>query len=200
MTNVPNRATIIAWISFLSLLLRSVSVCTFVFLSVNLNVLRIATIQVQAKDEAIPSARRLRSSGSKASEPEGESAPPNRRSHANTTQTPQQPSAQPSNRAQQPVAQLTPHSYSFRPPESDSKHQSQGSIIELYEAIIASDSQTIQVQQQTMVSQQDIIHTQTQMIAKLRYVLEEQDARMEELEDAARGLRVRRAAPRSRSS
>jgi hypothetical protein len=42
------------------------------------------------------------------------------------------------------------------------------------------------------------------MIVKLRYLLEEQDRRIEDLDEEARGLRVRRPgvdlAPRSRSS
>jgi predicted RNase H-like nuclease (RuvC/YqgF family) len=69
---------------------------------------------------------------------------------------------------------------------------------------MASDAQTIQVQQQTMSSQQEIIRAQAQMILKLRHILEEQDRKVEELEDAAMGLRSRRPgidiAPRSRSS
>jgi hypothetical protein len=76
--------------------------------------------------------------------------------------------------------------------------------VELYEDIIASDAQTIQVQQRTMASQQDIIRSQSEMIMKLRHLLEEQDRRIEDLDEIARGVRVRRAGvdvvPRSRSS
>jgi hypothetical protein len=76
--------------------------------------------------------------------------------------------------------------------------------VDLYESIMASDTQTIQVQQQTVTAQQEIIRSQAQMIRKLRHVLEEQDRRVEELEEVERGLRLRRpgleVAPRSRSS
>lgn len=98
----------------------------------------------------------------------------------------------------------SPPPYSFESPTSKANSPGPGSIIELYESIMASDAQTIQVQQQTMASQQDIIRSQSQMILKLRHILEEQDRRVEELDEMARGLRVRRpmldVAPRSRSS
>ncbi|KAF2030069.1 hypothetical protein EK21DRAFT_34640, partial [Setomelanomma holmii] len=52
----------------------------------------------------------------------------------------------------------------------------------LYEDIMASDSQTIKVQQETLCAQQDIIRQQAQVIAKMRMVLEAQDARLAEME------------------
>jgi hypothetical protein len=105
---------------------------------------------------------------------------------------------------------MAPHStpppppYSVDPPGSEDKQSSTVGIIELYEDIIASDAQTIQVQQQTLTSQQDIIRSQAQMIVKLRHLLEEQDRRIDDLDETARAFRVRRpgvdAAPRSRSA
>jgi hypothetical protein len=102
----------------------------------------------------------------------------------------------------------TPHSspppppYSASPPRSEKQQETSTAIINLYEDIIASDAQTIHVQQQTLTSQQDIIRSQAQMIVKLRHLLEEQDRRIEDLDEVARGMRVRRpdAVPRSRSS
>jgi hypothetical protein len=95
-----------------------------------------------------------------------------------------------------------PPPYSASPPRSEKQQDTSSAIITLYEDIIASDAQTIHVQQQTLTSQQDIIRSQAQMIVKLRHLLEEQDKRIEELDEVARGLRVRRpdVVPRSRSS
>jgi hypothetical protein len=62
----------------------------------------------------------------------------------------------------------------------------ESSIIALYEDIMASDSQTIKVQQETMRAQQEIIRSQAQVISKMRMVLEEQDRRIDELEGMKR--------------
>lgn len=43
-----------ACLLFAVLMMRSVSVCVFVFLSVNVNIFRVAAIQVQAKGAASP--------------------------------------------------------------------------------------------------------------------------------------------------
>ncbi|OAG01397.1 uncharacterized protein CC84DRAFT_1060187, partial [Paraphaeosphaeria sporulosa] len=56
--------------------------------------------------------------------------------------------------------------------------------LQLYEDIIASDAQTIQVQQDTMAAQQETIRAQAQMIKNMRLLLERQDERIEELERA----------------
>ncbi|KAL5113698.1 hypothetical protein ACEQ8H_008427 [Pleosporales sp. CAS-2024a] len=97
-----------------------------------------------------------------------------------------------------------PPPYLVNPPSAQTRAPRDASLVELYESIIASDAQTIQVQQQTMASQQDVIRSQSDMIMQLRHVLEQQDRIIDELDEAARGLRVRRPgpelAPRSRSS
>jgi hypothetical protein len=98
-----------------------------------------------------------------------------------------------------------PPPYSLSPPTSDTKDVASTSpgLLELYESIIAADAQTIQVQQQTLASHQDIIRSQSEMIMKLRHLLEEQDRQIEEVNET-RGLRCRRPGMdgimRSRSS
>jgi hypothetical protein len=51
---------------------------------------------------------------------------------------------------------------------------------------MASDSQTIKVQQETMRAQQEIIRSQAQVLSKMRMVLEEQDRRIDDLEGMKR--------------
>ena len=55
-------------------------------------------------------------------------------------------------------------------------------MLALYEDIMASDSATIKVQQETLQSQQEIVQSQAHMIKTLRHILEEQDAQIQELE------------------
>jgi hypothetical protein len=47
--NVPDAAKILAYVAFVWLALRSLSACTFVFLGLNLEVCRVAAIQVQGR-------------------------------------------------------------------------------------------------------------------------------------------------------
>lgn len=210
---------VVACIALALMMMRSINICSFLFLSINLNMFRVAAVQAQGQRSTSPPQnvvqqpvkRSLRIAFSGRKE-HGMICPFNKvTSPINAypaTKSPQQPqSAPPSNKGlnvQSPNHQQPPPPYTFSAPQTDSKQTGTGAIIELYEDIMASDAQTIQVQQQTMASQQDIIRSQAQMILKMRHVLDEQDRRIEELEDAARGLRVRRldaaVAPRSRSS
>ncbi|KAH3908942.1 hypothetical protein HBI56_124410 [Parastagonospora nodorum] len=191
--SVPDAAKILAYVAFVWLALRSLSACTFVFFGLNLEVCRVAAIQVQGRRTGCSSPGRAGS----------ERANPTQRRTANSSS--RLPSKGPQ-RAERHTPPPPPYSFSPLSPTSDSKcaDPTSASLITLYEDIIASDAQTIQVQQETMASQQDIIRSQSQMIMKLRHLLEEQDQRIEELDEVARGLRVRRSgldlAPRSRST
>lgn len=78
-------------------------------------------------------------------------------------------------------AQPSPPPYSFDPPAPHAKHGFE-SMLALYEDIMASDSATIMVQQETLRSQQEIVRSQAHMIRTLRHILEEQDAQIQELE------------------
>lgn len=51
---------LMACLLFVVLMVRSVSMCTFVFLSVNLNIFRVAACQVQVKGVAAPFSARSR--------------------------------------------------------------------------------------------------------------------------------------------
>jgi hypothetical protein len=208
--NVPDAAKILAYVAFVWLALRSLSACTFVFFGLNLEVCRVAAIQVQGRRTGCSSPRRA---GSERANPT-----PRRTGKASSTlkcevqadaseanSSSRLPSKGPQ-RAERHTPPPPPYSFSPPSPTSDSRSPdpTSASLITLYEDIIASDAQTIQVQQETMASQQDIIRSQSQMIMKLHHLLEEQDQRIEELDEVARGLRVRRSgvdlAPRSRST
>lgn len=53
-------------------------------------------------------------------------------------------------------------------------------VMKMYEDIIASDAETIQVHQATIHSQQEIIRSQREMIQKLQHLVEVQDAWIDE--------------------
>jgi hypothetical protein len=53
-------------------------------------------------------------------------------------------------------------------------------IMKVYEDIVASDAETMQVQQQTIQSQQEIIRSQRDMIRRLQQLIEVQDIWIEE--------------------
>jgi hypothetical protein len=217
--NVPEGAKLLAWIAITWLAMRSFSICTFVFLFMNLNIGQVAAIEVYTKVAATPSSRTCRNATRRPNEQGNQATTPSPRNHGKPTSKRLYPSIV-SDKHQVNVPSSLPkgthHSrrqqystpppppYSVDPPSSDDKQPTAVGIIELYEDIIASDSQTIQVQQQTLASQQDIIRSQAQMIVKLRHLLEEQDRRIEDLDEVARGLRVRRpgfdAGMRSRSA
>jgi len=61
----------------------------------------------------------------------------------------------------------------------------------LYEEIMASDAETIQVQQRTVETQQDLVRSQAQIIQQMRDILEMQDAQIVQLEETVASLRAR---------
>lgn len=84
-----------------------------------------------------------------------------------------------------------PPPYSFDPPKSESISQ-HDSVMRLYEEIMASDSETIKVQQRTLETQQDVVRSQAQTIRQMRDILDMQDAQIVQLEDTITNLRNRR--------
>lgn len=225
-TNVPDGAKILAYIALVWLAIRSLSVYTFVFLGLNLEVCRAAAIQVQGRGttcSSAPNRRRTRpqrqGDEAAASNPRHDGKPKHARqvlsvklscysdnAVRNAPKATECPTINPTQQSPRHTPQSTPPPppYSFSAPSSlDTKQSTDSSLVELYENIIAADAQTIQVQQQTLASQQDIIRAQSQMIVKLRHLLEEQDRRIEVV-DEARGLRRKRpgmdGVARSRSS
>lgn len=83
-----------------------------------------------------------------------------------------------------------PPPYSFDPPKSESKAQ-HDAIVRLYEEIMASDAETINVQQRTLETQQDTVRSQAHMIKQMRDILEMQDTHIAQLEETVAGLRAR---------
>ncbi|KAI8932978.1 hypothetical protein NX059_010446 [Plenodomus lindquistii] len=89
-----------------------------------------------------------------------------------------------------PIHHQPPPPYSVDPPKSDGAPRPE-SIMQLYEEIMLSDSETIKVQQETLDSQQDIVRSQAHIIKQMRDILESQDAHILQLEETIAGLRER---------
>ena len=205
----PDQVESLAWSALLVLAFRSISICVFLFVSINWDILLRSAIEIQACGRANP-ASPIHGSGSNNARNttngnEGEKAAIDRQrsreSDASSTNErrlnhrPGNRAAKTSDYGERP-SNISRHQnsnshnptpppppYSLSPSKTSQPKPSVDTIIRLYEDIMASDSQTIEVQQETLCSQQDIIRSQAQVIRRMRQVLEEQDARIEELEE-----------------
>ncbi|KAH7069314.1 hypothetical protein FB567DRAFT_245277 [Paraphoma chrysanthemicola] len=178
---LDNIATL-SWSAFFLFVLRSISVCAFLCVSVDWDTLLRAAIHVHVE----AGHRTQRSTTPACSAKPGRNGSAVKSSTSGRRQPTKGPTADvPSDAQQHP--RCSPPPYSVDAPKSASSfNATESSIIALYEDIMASDSQTIKVQQDTMRAQQEIIRSQAQVISKMRMVLEEQDDRIEELEGMRR--------------
>jgi hypothetical protein len=84
----------------------------------------------------------------------------------------------PSQPAQNQHVSATPATYS--PPSKAQKKPSSASLLSLYEDIMASDAETIQVQQATIRALQEVVRAQRGMMKDLQRLVDAQDAWIED--------------------
>jgi hypothetical protein len=192
------------WSAVLLLLLRTLSACTFVFVSINARVFIRPVVQGDVASKATPTpfttrSRSADSSSSKSSRdgrrvstsnhkrnsqyasihpfsilpnPYSPSFLPTNQQHIAPSPPPNPPQTTQGNQIQTPFTNPT---FTITPskPESLPSH---AALMKLYEDIIASDAQTIQVQEATIHSQQEVIRSQRDVVLRLQRLVDAQNA------------------------
>ncbi|KAK7187838.1 hypothetical protein DPSP01_010884 [Paraphaeosphaeria sporulosa] len=169
----------------LMLFLRAARACGLIILLASFGMVLRATIQIQSGPfggtVSPPESQRPK----KKEEHRGNASPTGARRNPPSQRSPRAAPTQTRKSTRPPALPRcpSPPPYCLEPSKSEAGPRPE-SILQLYEDIIASDAQTIQVQQDTMAAQQETIRAQAQMIKNMRLLLERQDERIEELERA----------------
>lgn len=197
MANNPEIIRTLVWTGLLFLFFRSLSACTSLFISINATVFFGSSIQVASGSKPGPPTTQNRSARRQSNRRDDRAivASDRRRDskcdvYVSSTATDvatvntiprasgdrQQKSTTSFNQNDHVVNDDERFSLSPKPKQNPSH----GAIMQMYEEIIASDAETIQVQQAAITSQQEIIRSQREMIQKLQQLVEGQDAWIEE--------------------
>ncbi|KAL5386726.1 hypothetical protein PMIN06_010816 [Paraphaeosphaeria minitans] len=189
MAETPDELRSLVYSVVFVLFLRAARAFSLILLLANFGVLLGVTIQIQPEPfrGTLAKIRRPKNHEDGRGNEGGDASPTGARRNPPSQTSPRAAPTQTRKSTPPPAPALqrcpSPPPYRLDQPKSAAEPRSE-SILQLYEDIIASDAQTIQVQQDTMVAQQETIRAQAQMIKNMRLLLETQDERIEELERA----------------